>query len=246
MENDYQISKDGTIFQIKEDGSISKLGKIKNGKIVGQNSATTTSSDNIHSAKGVLIFLLIFFLGFALFVLGTLYHQAINKYESIQIDHQQEVYKLKKDMTSLSQERDQAIKEFSDFKENLGISLPFYITDVHMGNVYYDGRIETQYGAPIRSANTMFLAPRIFYVGVVAGNRKLYVKLFHPDGTLSIGTSSPKGYSMQSTVYIGTGRGRQELGSWGNSSKGSWSAGNYRIEIWYNNGCIFTKTFTIY
>lgn len=34
MKNDYQISDDGIIFQIKEDGSITKLGKIESGKII--------------------------------------------------------------------------------------------------------------------------------------------------------------------------------------------------------------------
>ena len=244
MANDYEISQDGTIFHIKEDGTISKLGKIENGQIVKPENETS-SSDDSPSWKGILIFFLVGF-AIATIVLGVLLHQANEDYYSAQYYHRQEVKELNDKVSNATQQRDQAIKELSDFKDNLGRSIPFYITDVAMGNVYNDSRIETQYGAKINSANTMFLEPRISYVGVVAGNRKLYVKLFHPDGTLSTGTSSPQGYSYDRTVYLGTGQGRQVLSGWGNEKKGNWKAGDYRIEIWYNNGCIFTKTFTIY
>ena len=77
-------------------------------------------------------------------------------------------------------------------------------------------------------------------------NRKIFVKLYDPDGNLRTGNSSPSGYSYSETLYIGSGRGQQRVMGWGNKEKGYWKAGNYRIEFWYNNSCIFTKTFTIY
>ena len=244
MSSDYEISQDGTIFHIKEDGTISKLGKIENGQIVKPESETS-SSDDSPSWKGILIFFLVGF-AIATIVLGVLLHQANEDYYSAQYYHRQEVKELNDKISNVTQERDLAIKEFSDFKNNLGKSIPFYITDVAIGNTYYDGTIETQYGARINSSTTMYLTPRISYMGVISGNRKLFVKLFYPDGSLSTGTSSPSGYSFSDTVYIGNGNGQQRIMGWGNREKGQWKAGNYRIEIWYNNACIFTKTFTIY
>ncbi len=157
-----------------------------------------------------------------------------------------EATKLKEEVSTVKKERDSAIAEFSDFKNNLGKSLPFFISDVEIGNVYYDGNIETQYGSKIISSSTMYLQPRISYVGIVAGNRKIDVKIFDPNGILSTGTYSPAGYSYSDNVYVGNGREQQILSSWGGSKKGHWNAGNYRLELWYNNMCIYTKEFKIY
>ena len=80
MENDYQISKDGTIFQIMEDGTISKLAKIENGKVLASGESTVPSKGDT-SGKGVLIFFLVAF-AIATLVLGILYSQANDNYYS--------------------------------------------------------------------------------------------------------------------------------------------------------------------
>ena len=36
------------------------------------------------------------------------------------------------------------------------------------------------------------------------------------------------------------------LNGWGNRNKGHWTSGTYRIEVWYENTCLKSKTFTIY
>ena len=82
MSNDYEISQDGTIFHIKEDGTISKLGKIENGQIVKPESETS-SSDDSPSWKGILIFFLVGF-AIATIVLGVLLHQAKEDYYYVQ------------------------------------------------------------------------------------------------------------------------------------------------------------------
>lgn len=78
MENDYQISKDGTIFQIKEDGTITKLGIIENGRVIGTE-VSGSSAQSSSSSKGVLVFFLIVFAITAL-VFGILYSEANNNY----------------------------------------------------------------------------------------------------------------------------------------------------------------------
>lgn len=80
MENDYQIAKDGTIFQIKEDGTITKLARIENGKVLVSGESTVPSQDK-PSEKGVLLFFLVAFV-IATLVLGILYSQANDNYYS--------------------------------------------------------------------------------------------------------------------------------------------------------------------
>ena len=246
MNNDYEISQDGTIFHIKEDGTISKLGRIENGKIVSSDSnANASTTDDEFSWKGVLMFFVVA-LTIATIVLGVLLSQAKDDYNSAQYSHRQEVSGLTERINSLTQERDQAIKEYNDFKSNLGKTIPFVITDIRMGNLYQGGDIETNYGGRIMTSNTMFLAPEISYVCFSPGNRTFYIKLFRPDGNMSIGESSPTGYSFSSTAYIGSGKGSARLSSWGNKTKGHWADGAYRIEIWYDNSCISSRSFVIY
>ena len=243
MANDYEISQDGTIFHIKEDGTISKLGKIENGQIVKPESEPS-SSDDSPSWKGILIFFVVA-LTIATIVLGVLLSQAKDDYYSALYYNRQTVSELNEKISSLTQERDQAVKEFSDFKDKLGRTIPFVINDIQIGNMNNSGGMDIKYGDPIYSNRTMYLTPRITYTGITAGNRKLYVKLFYPDGSLSTGQSSPRGYSFDDTAYIGAGRGSASLMGWGSATKGHYRAGNYRIEVWYNGECLKSKVFTV-
>lgn len=103
MNNDYQISKDGTIFQIKEDGTISKLAKLEDGKVLV--SGDSTASQNNTSGKGVLIFFLITF-AISSLVLGILYSQANDRYYSSlgrEYALEQKVTTLEEELNSLRQ-----------------------------------------------------------------------------------------------------------------------------------------------
>ena len=90
----------------------------------------------------------------------------------------------------------------------------------------------------------MYLKPRISYTGLTSGTKTLKVKLYKPDGSLSEGSYSS--YSYSDDVYVYDGNYSFTLSGWGNSSRGNWSKGTYRIEIWYENTCLKAKTFTIY
>lgn len=86
----------------------------------------------------------------------------------------------------------------------------------------------------------------IKYIGVKTGEDiKLNIKLYTPLG-LSTGSSSPSGFSYTASVYVYSGDNTEVLGGWGNSSRGYWSRGNYRFEIWYADVCLKSKKFTIY
>lgn len=128
----------------------------------------------------------------------------------------------------------------------IGETYPLIITDIEIANTYSNGDIETGYGNKIYSRNTMYLKPKIYYTGVVSGTKTLKVKLYKPNGSLSQGNSSPSGCSYDDSFYISSYSTTETLKGWGGQYKGHWDPGTYRIEIWYENTCLKTKSFTIY
>lgn len=138
----------------------------------------------------------------------------------------------------------------SETKESLLSSIanniPLIITDIQIGNIDENSKIETDYGSKIYSSNTMYIAPSINYIGLKSGSETLKVKFFNSQGTLRTGTTSPAGYSYSVDNYIYTGKNTMTLSGWGSKNKGHWNAGNYKIEIWYKDKCLSSKSFTIY
>ena len=146
------------------------------------------------------------------------------------------------ELGKLQKERD----NLATFQNEIGKSIPVIITDIRMGNRYEDWRIATNYGDPILSSCSMFLAPRVFYCGVIPGKYEFKVKLYYPNGSLSTGTTSPEGCSYTYSAYIKAGRHDIEFSGWGGKNKGHYSPGTYRIEIWLNNVCLKQQSFKIY
>ena len=80
---------------------------------------------------------------------------------------------------------------------------------------------------------------------MVSENKKLYYRIYDQYGKLETSSSSPSGYTYSSEEYIYQGNNTIVLFGWGSDSSGSWSKGKYRIEIWYEDICLKSKTFTI-
>ena len=109
MENDYQISKDGTIFQIKEDGTISKLAKIENGKVQVSGESAAPPQSNTNGNAVLILFLVIF--AIASLVLGILYSEANSNYNGVlgrEYSLKQKVSKLEENVASLQNQLEQS------------------------------------------------------------------------------------------------------------------------------------------
>lgn len=144
------------------------------------------------------------------------------------------------------EERDEAQQKLNDLKDKVGSSMPIIITDIQIANTYNNGDIDTDYGNTIYSSNTMYLKPKISYTGIKTGNKiDLNIKFYTPSG-LSTGSNSPYGYSYSTSMYVYSGENTETLSGWGGSSRGHWSSGTYRFEIWYGSVCLKAKSFTIY
>lgn len=229
MNKYYKISSDGTIFGIGEDGSISKIAKIDdNGNIPSLADTHGPAGKNNRKKTYLLIIFLLFSISV---VLGILCISAFNDVE---------YYRGKYYSTS------EELLETESILEDISLLYPLVITDIEIGNIYNDGKIQTDYGKRIYDYNTMYLQPKISYIGLTTGTRTLKVKWFTPGGYLSRGSSSPYGFSQSDDELIRQGKNTLILSGWGNDNKGNWSSGTYRIEIWYKNTCLKSETFTIY
>lgn len=114
-------------------------------------------------------------------------------------------------------------------------------------NETYDGDIINKAGTTIYDDNTRYLTPILKVTPYRTGSFRLNVK-FYANGSLSTGSDSPTGYTYQSNIYLNENLETQtiELTGWGGDSPGHWSKGGYRIEVWWEDAKLFTKTFNIY
>ena len=125
--------------------------------------------------------------------------------------------------------------------------MPIIITNIEIGNTDGNGNVETYYGGILYSTSTMYLSPQITYTGVDV-NKIITLNIrFYTSVGLAHSLNSPEGYSYSSTMLVAQGSLKKErIGGWGSASKGNWSKGLHRIEIWYDDICLKSKEFIIY
>lgn len=167
------------------------------------------------------------------------------EYQNIITEDIEQILELEEELDICQDAKD----EFKSKLDMITKLQSIFITDIEVGNFYEGGEVETDYGQKIYSSNTMYLGPRLKYYSLNEMSLKFLVKLYRPDGYVSTGTSSesvPNGYSYACTRKVYEGENERTLSNWGNASKGNWSSGKYRYEIWIDGKCLKTKEFTIY
>lgn len=124
--------------------------------------------------------------------------------------------------------------------------IPFLITVMEVANTDKDGGIIQDFGKKIYDFKTQYLQPRITYTPFkTSGTYTVYIRLYK-DGVLQTGQSSPKGYTYSHTITIsGASNTTYTLPGWGSATSGNWKEGEYRFEVWYENYCLGSKSFTI-
>lgn len=193
----YQVSSDGTIFSIQEDGSIKQIAKIDE---IGN---ITTLKKGGNTKWWVISTLLIIST-----VIGiVLYISAFNdveyykdNYYNERTSSENQISKLKSQINSKDNEIRDVKAKLSNLKSEIASISPFVIYKVEIGNSYKGGDLETDYGKTIYSGRTMYLKPKIYYNGFAACSYELKTKWFSPNGSMSTGTSSPYVYSQSDIV----------------------------------------------
>lgn len=129
-------------------------------------------------------------------------------------------------------------KKIADYKYIIA-NIPMIVTDIKIGNVYKNNEVETDYGHFIFDSKTMFLKPKITYVGANDGFVTLYYKIQRLSDNH---TTVSNGHDYR----IDKGKNTLELYAWGNEKLGYWEAGKYAISIWYCDKKIAEDTFDIH
>lgn len=192
-----------------------------------------------------IILLAILFIIFALASLGLV---VINSDLEDTIAYQEtEIGDLQHEILEKDYDYKELQSTMASLTDRIKSSFPLIISDIEIGNVTYDNDILTDYGKSIYASQACFLKPKVKYYGMVDGSRMLKTKWIRPDGTVISGNSSPSGFSQSDSFTIVSGPNQSLLmGGWGWKEPGNWTAGTYRIEIWYGNTCLQSKTFQIY
>jgi cell division protein FtsB len=255
MAKTFEIANNSTIISVNDDGSVTQLGFIdSNGNITGAEIQTETiyitESNNIKTVFMLAAIIVAFIFCYLYFMIYQEHEQVKSKIS----DYNSEISKLttndsflKDQNRTLQRQKDEAELKFVELIKKINYHYPIIITDIQIANISGYETIETSHGGTLYSSRTMYLEPMITYEGLINNeSKRLYYKLYTPNGSLSQGSSSPSGYTTSTDVYIYNGNNTVSLAAWGNSSMGTWEAGNYRIEVWYNNICLKSKSFTIY
>jgi hypothetical protein len=249
MAKTFQIINN-TICSINEDGSVSRLGTISSQGTIEVEGASKGKTKSSYTWISVVI----------IFIIGAIAMNLWNKNVKLENDLSSQVgqnksmnirlQKSNEKISSLESEISSLEKSLESMQSSLkvvGNTFPLIITDIEIANTKPGGEVITDYGQNIYSHQTMYLMPRVSYYGLSAGRKELKVKWIKPDGTLRTGTSSPYGYSYSDNINCLIGSNHALfLSSWGNNIVGNWNPGTHRIEIWYNNTCLKSKSFTIY
>lgn len=123
------------------------------------------------------------------------------------------------------------------------------ISGVSFANVDKEMNIIDDYGAHLYVDEIKYLSPKVFYKGLASSEKQitLYIKIINETGIISRGTSSPDGYTYKYDLNVKSGSGQSEqLSAWGNNNGGTYSAGQYKYEIWYNGNILFQKGIRLY
>lgn len=225
----YDIANDGTIFKIRDDGSISRLAKIDD----RGNVTNLTGKGSVRNGKTKLWIVL----SIVFFVISVV--SAFMIYE---------LYDEWSAANGMFWDELEENEKLDSFIDEIAAEYPIIITDIKIANTYNGGDIQTDYGERIYDYNTMYLKPKVYYKGLAYGEKTFKVKLYRPNGSLSTGSSSPYGFTYSDDANITDSDGVHSftLSGWGNSNKGHWNSGTYRIEVWYENSCLKSKTFRIH
>ena len=123
------------------------------------------------------------------------------------------------------------------------------VTGCSFANIDTEGHIIDDYGANLYASEVKYLKPKLFYRGLASEEKEISidVKIIKEDGTLETGTGSPEGYTYSYKCKVEPGAGKQMgLLGWGRNNGGSYTPGQYKVEIWYKGNILYEKGTRLY
>jgi hypothetical protein len=117
------------------------------------------------------------------------------------------------------------------------------ITSIKVGNSTKDNKWINQPGQTLYAKDILYLFPVITYNSSFNGQATFYVKIIKPDGEIKQNPDiSPAGYTYSTAVSVTEGENKSlDLGGWGKTEGGLYSAGEWTIEVWYEGVCLCSE-----
>ncbi len=122
------------------------------------------------------------------------------------------------------------------------------IRKIEFANYSKENKILEPYGFTMYASEIRYLKPRIIYDGILDEPKdvELFWKIVTPDGSVKSNSGSPYGFTGAKSFKINPGENNIcQLSAWGTAEGGSYLAGDYRLEIWYEEVLIYQKDFSI-
>lgn len=121
------------------------------------------------------------------------------------------------------------------------------INDITFGSSDANNNMLVNFGDSLYEGGIMYLTPQISYKGLYSNNQNVtfFYRIFKADGSLSSGSSSPKGFTTNSSVTIKPGLNKVALAGWGNSKGTVYKAGIHTFELWLDGEKIYETTFNV-
>jgi hypothetical protein len=157
-----------------------------------------------------------------------------NRYNTLQNNNSilQNRYDTLQSNNTMLQNRYNALQR--DYENAKAVS-KITVTAIRVGN-WSDSTWLTNPGGRLQSSQMRYLAPVITYNSTINENVTFYCKIIRPNGTLDTGRDSPSGFSYSTTERLNRGNDQSlRLSGWGNSNASPYPAGEYTVEVWYND-----------
>lgn len=168
-----------------------------------------------------------------------------------------ELNKSKQDYNQLNTSYQSLITDISSSKENAkavsdqlkeaAMSYPVIITklDFKNGN---NGIVYSDYRYDFSHDDIRYIYPRIHFKTLTDVSKyiTLKIKFYNPSNTLEH-TSASNEYSYAHTMYVTpySSINTIDCGGWGNATESKFDYGQYRVEVWYENVCLYSSQFQV-
>lgn len=143
--------------------------------------------------------------------------------------------------------------EINDKCEEIAIQMGYiYVIDTKFANRLNGENIE-EASLRLKADKMRYLTPLVTYNSLLPSgrntiNQDFTYKIFDPDGSLDQSSTSPDGYTNDTTFEVEVGEHNQGvwLSGWGNATQSFYEKGEYTFELYYKGHKIFTQKFTLY
>ena len=199
-------------------------------------SSNEQSFNRVEKSSNQLVWVLCFFLVVAIIIIIVL---SINLSDAKRIERirNNEIDELSLEISKQKQKNSYLQDKFDDLRE----TFPLKITKIELAN----SGDNNNYEQTLYSSTLKYLTPKIHFENYLKESKTFDFEIHYYNAWGEMDYNKISGITPTSEVYISTTDTEAIIDGWGTKSGGSWKAGTWRVEIWYNGVCLGSRYFTI-